>query len=251
MEPIKTRVKALAVAEAGAGKTFFAGSFPKSYWIQTEPGGFETIEMNPELLKNTVKHQYFLPSPVYALENVFKDIEEAVKEAHELAKEGKVETLILDNITYFALNRWLYIEKHGKIFTKEGELNKLAMYADLADYLYEFTYWYLASFPGNVVVTCHEKQEAEQALKKKLDKSLSKVPDIAGSFRDRCYGLFSLVIYLDKRIDQGQYVYSAQTNKGNGRLAKNRYGLNNIEKNISYQTLLDKINAAKNEVKHV
>ncbi len=244
MSERKTHIKALVIAETGAGKTYFAGSFPRSYWIITEPSGYDTIE-GTEYEKNTVKRVECIPSPLIGLKETFTKIDEAVKEAHQMANDGLVDTLIIDNLTYFSVNRWLYTEKYGKIYSKDGEINKLAMYADLGDYLYEFVYWNITSFPGNAIVTCHEKNEHEQTLQKKLDKSLSKVPDIVGGFRDRAHGLFSLVIFLDKKLKQGKYEYTAQTNKGNGRLAKNRYSLPNIVENISYDSLLKVITKAK------
>ena len=247
---MKTNVKALVIGSSGVGKTYFSGSFPKSYVITTEPSGAETYEMNPKLLKNIVKQDYFIPSPIHDVKQVFDDIQKACIEAHTLAKEGTVETLVLDNITYLAENRWIYINQYEREVTKNGELDTRGMYGKLGRWLYNFVLMNLCSFPGNVVVTSHVMIENEEAMSKKVSKD-DIVANILGGFRHEAPGMFSLVMFLDKLhgTQPNQYKYVARVDLGQGKLAKNRYNLPEIIENISYQTVLDAIIKAKGETK--
>lgn len=246
---MKTAIKALSIAPPGAGKTYFAGSFPKSYWISTEPGGFETIEMNPQLLTNKVKQEYFIPSPIIDIKDVFTNIGKSCIEAHQMYEKGEIETLVLDNITYLSENRWMYINKYEAEFTKSGELDVRSMYGKLGRWLYEFTLMNLCSFKGNVVVTAHIMQEHEESMKKKVGTD-DIVANILGGFRNEAPGMFSLVMFLDKiRQGDNKYRYIARLNQSEGKLAKNRYNLPEIIDNVSYQTILDAIIKAKQQVK--
>ncbi len=238
-------IKALVVGESGAGKTHFAGTFPKSYWIMTEPGGKDTLDFNADLNKNIVKHCYHMPTPLKDIKDVFADIIVSTKDAHKLAAEGKVDTLVLDNLTYLSENRWIFINKYQKLATSSGADDTQRMYGILGRWLYDFIYTNFTTFPGNVIVTTHIKQEGEEAMKKKANKDTDIVPNILGGFRNQAAGMFSLVMYLDKIVDGQGYKYLARINKGNGKLAKNRYGLPSIVNNINYQTILKAIEDKK------
>lgn len=242
---MKTTVKALVIGPPGCGKTYYSGTYPKSYWISTEPDGFSTIEMNPELHKNVVKQGYFIPSPIKDVKQVFKEIQESCIEAHQLAAKGEIETLVLDNITYLSENRWMYINQFEPEITKQGEPDVRSMYGKLGRWLYEFTLMNLCSFPGNVVVTAHIKQESDEAMKKKVGTD-DIVADILGGFRNQAPGMFSLVMFLEKiRIGDNKYKHMARVDIGNNKLAKNRYNLPEIIENVSYQTVLNAIIKAR------
>jgi len=246
---LKTSIKSLVVGPSGAGKTFFSGTFPKSYWICTEPDSKTTLECNPNLIKNIYKHEYFIPSPVKDEKQTMEEVNKACLEAHKLYNEGLIETLILDNITYFSENVWNYYSRYEPELTKTGEIDTRAMYGKLGRFLYRFVLMNLCSFPGNVIVTAHIKQEHEEAMKKKAgDDDI--VADILGGFRNQAPGMFSLVLFLDKiRIGDNKYKYMGRLNLGNGKLAKNRYNLPEVLENISYQTIVDAIVKAKGEIK--
>lgn len=242
---MKTSIKALVVGPPGSGKTYYAGTYPKSYWISTEPGGSETIEMNPQLQKNIVKQGYFIPSPIKDVKQVFKEIHDACAEAHSMAAKGEIDTFVLDNITYLSENRWMYINQFEQELTKSGEVDNRSMYGTLGRWLYEFTLINLCSFPGNVVVTAHIKQESDEAMKKKVGTD-DIVADILGGFRNQAPGMFSLVMFLDKiRVGDNRYKYMARVDIGNNKLAKNRYNLPETIENVSYQTVLSAIQKAK------
>jgi len=245
---VKTAIKAFCCGGFGDGKTFHAGTYPKSIWFSTEPAGYETIEMHPELLKNTVRQAYYIPSPIEDIKEVFKRMEKDIILAHEQFAEGKVETLILDNMTYLIENRWIYINKYEREFTKSGELDTRSMYGKLTRWAYQFTLMCMCSFPGNVVVTSHIMLENEDAMRKKMGND-NVVPNVLGGFRNTVGGMFSLYMFLDKIVQKGGgYKYMARVDSSTTKKAKNRYNLDPVLENVTYQTITDAINKSKGGV---
>lgn len=249
----KLHIKTLVMGATGNGKTYFAGTFPKSYFLMTEPDGEMTFLTVPELRKNVIGFDRFIPESQEDTKAVFERLYTACDEARQMALKGEIETLVLDNITYLAETRWIYINKYEQEFSpRTGELNTMAMYGKLSRWLYNFTLMKLVSFPGNIVITCHERLESDEALEKKPDKSNPVVPSILGGFRDDIGGMVSLVLYLGKsKGPDGKYKYSARTNLGMGKQAKSRFpNLPEVVDNISYSTLRLSIeNALKTEAK--
>ena len=234
-------LKTLANGYTGSGKSFFCLTHPKLYWITNEPGGSILLETHPELKKNVVKVVEALPSPAENMKQYFERLDKAIVEAHEMAKKGEVSSLGFDNMTYHSENRWLYIQAHEKIVSRNGDVDTRSMYGALSRYLYRFTLISLLSFPGNVCVTAHEQMEGEEAMERKTDKSTPIVPNLLGGFREKIGGMFSASIYLDKKKVGNDYKYYARCQKGAMREAKNRYGLPEIIENVSYQSIINNI----------
>lgn len=241
----KITLKTLVNGGVGTGKTFYALTHPKCVYLGTEPNGLDTARSNEALLENLVWAEEFIPSPAEDIKATFERMEQAIKKAHAEAKEGKVETLILDNISFLSENRWIYINKYEKAITSSGAADTRGMYGSLSRWLYQFTLTQLLSFPGNVVVTCHEMVEGDEAMDKKVDKSTPIVPNILGGFREKIAGLFSASIYLEKkRESENKYKYQARCQRSNQRDAKNRYGLKELVDNISYDKIITEIKSA-------
>ena len=100
-----------------------------------------------------------------------------------------------------------------------------------------------------MVVNLHEMIENDEALEKKVDKTIDKVPNILGGFRNDIAGLFSNVFYLVKKEDgKGGYRYLCRTNKGAGKMAKNRFNLPTIIEDVSYDAIMAKVNEAMKQV---
>ena len=229
-------LKTLVNGGTGTGKTYYAFTHPKIAYLGTEPNGLDTARTNKELLENLVWAEEFIPSPTEDIKAVFERLDVAVRKAHS---DTAIKTLVLDNITYLSENRWIYINKYEALRTGSGALDTRGMYGTLSRWLYNFTLTQLLSFKGNVVVTCHEQSESEEAMEKKVDKTTPIVPSILGGFREKISGMFSASIYLEKkRISDNKYNYTAICQHWNQREAKNRYGLPEIVSNVSYQTIL-------------
>lgn len=240
----RINIKVMAIGSSGVGKSHFAATFPKCYFLLTEPGGEDTWLTNPELRNNVVGFDRFIPKDISDTKQVFENLEKACAEAKELALKGEIETVVLDNMTYLAENRFIYINQFEKeISTRTGEVNNQAMFGKLARWLYNFTLMKLTSLPCNVVLTVHEKLESDEAMEKKPDKNSPVVPSILGGFRDDAPGLVSLVLYLGKTsLGGGKYKYVARTNLGQGKNAKSRYpNIPEIIENISYNTIYSEI----------
>lgn len=236
---MKRTIKLMNIGSTGSGKTFLASTFPKCYFLITEPNGEDTFLNNPALAKNVVKYEHFMPTSPDDTKVVFEHLNKACAEAREMAKKGEVETLVLDNMTYLAENRWAYINTHEPVYTVKGDIDTRGMYGALGRWLYQFTLMKLLTFPGNVVMSVHEKLESDEALAKKPDKTHPVVPSILGGFRDDAGGMFSCVFYLQCLKDGNKYRYFARARKGQGRNAKNRYNLPEVIENVSYSTIME------------
>lgn len=239
------KLKTLASSYPGGGKSYFGLTHPKVAWLITEPGSEILIDTHPNLGKNLVWKEQFIPSPIEDVKVVFERLEKAIIKAHMDCKEGLVETLDLDNLSFLMEYRWQYINKYEKQFGSNGALDNRSMYGTLGRWGFQFIINSILSFPGNVIVTCHEQVEGEEAMANKVDKSSPIVPSILGGLRDKLEGMFSASIYLDKQKIAGGYKYVARCQKGGQRNAKNRYGLPELVEDISYQKIIDTINNNK------
>lgn len=238
-------IKAMLIGATGSGKTYCAGTFPKTCFLSTEPGGLTTVALNNKLKSNLVMFDEFIPKDKVDTKRVFEELVKACTEARKLASEGKIETLVLDNLTYLTDNRWEYIQKYEPIYSRSGELDTRGMYGNLGRWLYTFTLMNLLSCPCHVIVTVHERMEDEDTLSRKVDKSYPVVPNILGGFRDKAGGMFSCVFYLSHtKGKDGKYKYYARTMKGNQKQAKNRYNLPEVIENVSYGTIQEAIKKA-------
>ena len=240
------KTKTLANGYTGSGKSRFLLTHPKIAWLITEPGTEILMDTHPELGKNVVWFEHFIPSPGENVKLVLERAKKAVLKAHQDYKDGKIETLGLDNLTYYVANYWMYLNEFQPIKTRSGELDTRSMYGRLGTDIYKFIYCDILSFPGNVIVTCHEQYEGEEAMERKTDKTTPIVPNILGGIREKIGGMFSASIYLDKkRVGEGNYKYLARCQKGNLREAKNRLGLPEIIEDISYPKMIECIKTNK------
>lgn len=248
---MKTNLKVLVNGGTGTGKTYLSMTAPKWAYVGIEPGGYDTAVSNPHLEAGMVMKAEFMPSPTENMKQVMDRMYAFILEAHERAKKGEVETLIIDNLSYLSENRWIYINQFEPQKTQTGALDTRGMYGELGRWLYKFTLTQCLSFPGNVFVTCHEMKEDEEEMSKKVDPTVQILPNILGGFRAKVAGMFSASIYLNKRKvasadGKGSvYKYSARCQKGGQRDAKSRYGLPEIVENISYQRIIEEIANSK------
>lgn len=238
----KQTLKILSNGGAGTGKTYLGFTFPKIAYIGTEPNGLDTARANRQLLNNLVWADEFIPSVGEDIKVTFERMDKAITKAFEDEAKGEVETLFLDNFTFLAENRWIYINKHEPVRSSNGSLDTRGMYGALSRWLYNFTLTRLLSFKGNVVVSCHEQTEGEEAMENKTNKAMTIAPAILGGFRDKVAGMFSASIYLEKkRKGDNLYEYWARCQEGNQRPAKNRYNLPEMIKDVSYTTIFASI----------
>lgn len=257
----------------GSGKTTFALTFPKVYYIGTEPEGLEILRApdGQHLLQNLVEYEMLYVDPDAGRDAVKDFVEErsgtiykALARARDLAKKGVVETLVVDNLTYVSLLFWDYMLKYksNDYLTDKGAVNKLQMYGGLKSWLFRLCICEILPFKGNVVVTCHLKSESEEKMKKKKDATVDVVPNILGGFRDEAEGLFAASLYLERRTSTKpdaqnkpttvtKYVCYTQQQMALGSkiLAKNRYGLPPIIEGVSYQSIMQHIKQVQPVVK--
>lgn len=240
----KLWIKVASIADSGEGKTHFAATFPKCLFLITGQGEDITWKLKPHLLKNIVRWEYFIPNAPEDTKRTFAELSKMCLEAKEMANKGEIETIVLDNLTYLARDRWNYIQIHEKIAhtSKNGEFDALRAYGSLSQDLFNFCRYELLNINCNVVLNMHLKVENEEAMARKSDQSSPEVAAVLGGFRNELNGLVDLVTYLIK-VPQpdGSYKYMARCNKGKGKNAKSRINLPPVIENISYQTLKNEL----------
>lgn len=240
--PTNFKLKMMSIGDIGSGKTHLSLTFPKCYVINCDPGGLDTVLVNPELKKNLVGWNDFIPESAQDTKRIFEEMKKSILEAKELAKQGKVETLVIDGITTISENRWIHIETFEKEMTRNGEQDTRSMYGKLSRWLYQFVLMDVLAFPGNVVMTALEQLESDEALDKKPDKTTPVLANILGGFRDKVGAMFSCVLFMSKiQTNDKQYHYWARTQKGNLRNAKNRFNLPETIEDVSYSKLMTEI----------
>jgi hypothetical protein len=250
---MEVKLRALVTGLPGSGKTYFASSAPKVYYMGFSLGEGDTFKVQPQLRQNIVKVAELVPGNDEELKQLFGDLDKGVEnglihkciaEAKQLYTEGKVETLVLDTLTYLVDYLWLYLNKFCPKYTRNNELDTRGMYGELNTRLSRLVGLQIMSFPANLIATTHEMLENEEAMEKKIDQSSPVVANILGGFRNKIEGMFSLNMYLAKVEKGGQYSYWARTNKGNMRNGKTRNPLPPTIQDISYTKIMQVINEA-------
>lgn len=205
-----TRYLIVLAGEPGSGKTRAAVSFPAFYAICCDPRGLEILKSpeNAEFRSNMVGYDYFAlesKSDITALfkRNVKADdtvsIYGAIERVRELAKQGKVQSVIFDGLSYLAdLMEIKTTQTHGGA----TESDKWAYYRQLKNDLMEFVQsqmWTLTRYGLHVLTTVHIQRESEEAQKKRADSQAEIQPRIAGGFRAALAGMPRAMIYLEAR----------------------------------------------------
>ncbi len=279
----KPRLKMMVSGHFGSGKSHFGFTCPKVYGVITEPQDLGVLRTNAELLANLVEYDLCYvdgsegkfdwqqlveePTGICPMPPIAGQTKEggllyrSIRKAHQAARDGKVETLFLDNLTYTAEGFFQYLEKYRtkEFATKDGAIEMRQMYGYLGNWLYRFLMTCVVNFPGNVVVSCHLKTESEAKMAKKKDGTVEVVPNILGGFRDKAEGLFTASIYLERKllsvtgtdgkVTQTPKFYAYTQNQvvpgfGSKILAKNVHGLPARMENISYQSIMAHIAGA-------
>lgn len=198
------------IGPPGAGKTRCGLSFPKVLAITFDPVGLEIIydPANEKLRENLVWH---VPLNGIPLEQVFKVTEEpsedslygAVALAKKLKAEGKVDTVLIDGISYLADLKQTHVANDSDSF---------AMFRQLGSYLSTFflqTFLPLATRHGlNVIMTCHLQRESKDTVegsksgKPLINQDSDLSAQIVGGFRYKINGMPSAVVYLSHRLEK-------------------------------------------------
>ena len=234
------RIRCLVIGTSGSGKTHFAHTFPKTYTINCEPGGMDTVAGKVILNKNLVGYDSYIPADKNEIKNILIKLKEDMVKVREMAIKGEIETVILDNITYLADTLFIYFSEICPSLDNRGNMDKFAAFRELENWLRQFMLK-LLTMPCHVIVTCHEKLENDEAMVRKSDKNNPIVANILGGFRNKIEGMFSYVLYISKIEKGGKYEYWARSNKGNQKNGKSRITLSSTIQNISYETLLSEI----------
>lgn len=241
----KTYLKILANGSFGAGKTYFAMTFPKWAYAMLEPAGIQTALTNQNLLSNMVCYETFVPSIDEDIKETFKRFADYLKLCREKAMNGEIETFILDNLSHLSEYRWMYMEKHEQVFSNSGKIDTLKMYGNLTRWLFKFILTEVLTLPCHIIIPVHIMEETEEidGTRKKTGKI---VTDTLGSFRNTAGGLFNASIFIEiERKGTNQYVRKARCMPSPTKEAKNNIGLPELVENLSYQSIMEAINNNK------
>lgn len=242
----KLYLKVLANGTFGGGKTYLAMTFPKFAYAMIEPNGIQTGITNPDLFANMKYFESFVPSSGEDILQTFNRLSAFIKKVREDMVKGEVETFILDNLTHLSEARWQYIEKYEKTVGKNGAVDTRGMYGTLGRWLYRFTVTECLSLPGHVVITAHQQEEQVENDKGQLVKTGKILTDTLGGFRNEVAGLVNASIFLEeKRLANGERKYRAICKSMGGKEAKNNIGLPEVVENISFSSIVESINKAK------
>lgn len=265
-----TRYLIVLAGEPGSGKTRAAVSFPDFFAICCDPRGLEILKApeNAEFKSNMVAYDYFTLESKTDITALFKrnvkgddtvSIYGAIERVREMAKAGKIKTVIFDGLSYLAD---LIEIKTTQTHPGSTESDKWAYYRQLKNDLMEFVQsqvWTLTRYGLHVITTVHIQRESEEAQKKRADTQAEIQPRIAGGFRAALAGMPRAMIYLDARDTMktepgvgnqparkvhgvSYYAYCQRIKVGHMGLipAKNSYGLPpvvNITGKSFYETL--------------
>lgn len=250
----KPKTSLLLCANFGEGKTSVAITFPKFYYIGFRQGGLSVIRqpINVKYQANLVHYEELCPKTNDELRDMFQPekgkICTFVRDATSMAKDGKVDTLVVDDGTDSVENMQKYVWEFDKRMTTGG-LDTQSMYGQLKINLSNWIDRDVLPFRkyGNVLLTTHLMRESEQTMEGTktragaVDKMSNIYPDIIGSFRREIQRKFENVFYLETKLAQGGKKYIAYTSKqvafGTVILAKNCLGLPPIIENVSYETI--------------
>lgn len=252
----KPKTSILLASNFGEGKTSTMITFPKFYYIGFRQGGLEVLrqEKNKKYQENLVEYVDLCPKSDEELKLMFQPekglIHTKVREAIELAKQGKVETLCIDDGTDCVENQQKYIWQFDKRMGQNG-LDTQGMFGQLKTNLSNWIDRDVMQFRkyGNLLFACHLMRESEQTMEGTktragaIDKTSNLYPDIIGSFRREIQRKFENVFYLETKIIPGGRKYVAYTQKqvafGTVILAKNCLGLPPVIENVSYETIFN------------
>ena len=243
--PGQVKIKALINGPFGVGKTYTAMTFPKFAYAMVEPNGLATAMSNPHLMANLVYYEDFVARKDESLKDTFTRISQFCDKVREDMKAGKVESCILDNLTHYAENRWMYMDAHEKslYMTANGAVNSLQMYGGLGRFLYKTILTEFVSLPGHVAVPVHEFEEEENQQTPQGEKRVKTgriISNVLGGFRKDAAGLFNVSMFLERKaVGPGKYTFRARCIEGGGKPAKNNLNLPEFVENVSFQTLVE------------
>lgn len=260
----KPKSSFLFAGNFGEGKTSVAITFPKYYYIGFRPGGLAVLNQvkNDKYKNNLVHYEELVESSDEELKDFFKPklgkIHDLIKQAKQMAQEGKVETLVIDDLTDGVESYQKYIWTYEHKATERGADDNQSMYGLLKQRVSSLFRQDILTFRryGNVIVNVHLMRESDQAIEGTatragaVEQRTNIYPDIVGSLRREIQRDFENVIYLESKVEGGKpRKFIGYTEKcrafGTTILAKNSLGLKNPIEDITYDAMM--INNQKGE----
>lgn len=195
----------LVHGDTGAGKTYFASSFPKALFLSaSDEKGWETIRwMSPDRFYDGVRPK------VWKLQKA-TDLVEAHKDAQALINRGEIKTIVVDSLTF-------WVEMFYDYLIQQAGTNRdtRQIYGMLGDHLRNVRIKFHA-LKCNVVWLCTTKPPDET--------NKSAIPDIKGKSSLTYPAGCKYVWYMRSQQDGKKISYYLHTKRYGVALARGRDG---------------------------
>jgi hypothetical protein len=218
-----SRVRALLYGDTGVGKTRFAGTFPKAFFLDSDKGG------------RTLRELHVPHLPLERGERVFELIMDVMRKVRAKETPFEVETLVFDSLT--SLTDMLMIEAMkypppGKMSLDANKQKPEWDHYSLIQNRLKTIVKTAQDLDVNIVATCGTKLERDEVRGTFVGK-----PNILGSFRDLVGYEFDDVIYMTIEGGIKDRKYVAYTTRVSYYEAKSRSGLQSRYEDPTYTEL--------------
>ena len=224
VQEIKTnKLKVLAYGQSGSGKTCFAGTFPNSYFYDTD-NGMLSLRNSKNKIEFDTYNDADLSKP--------KAILEIDKKTGELQKDCPYDTIVVDGITTIAdlaMNRILFNNgRAGGVPQQQDWLQQM-------NWIKNFIVTLLA-LPKHIVVLAHEQIEKDENFG-----SIKALPLVTGKLAGKI-GLFFDEVYNSQAVTKGKETdYRLLTKSTSVYTAKSRLGCFDMYEKPDFAHLMAKV----------
>lgn len=232
-------------------------TFPKVFYLGTDPTGLDTIERDAScanLVQNVVDGVIFNGHPLAEIfsndENNPLSLYGAIAKATQLAEQGHIRTIFLDNLTYLIDPMYWQYREGDEAKDKRQVFGQVATFA--SDLVLSRLLPLATRNGVNIVISMHVQRESKEAVegvdayagrratnspelvggsKRHINLKSDLSPMVMGSLRQKIGGMPSAMLWLNNEATANGLKFYAYTQKQYVKSwdaeidAKNRYGL--------------------------
>lgn len=222
-------IRALIYGEEGSGKTFFAGTFPEPFFIDTDRGLTTVRRRHPDAKILPIERS----RGVFA--KVMSVLRDAVNKSGPFEKDGPlahIETIVLDGYTALAeslMYEIVEVEGNRRLTQTKPQWDDWnALKARLIS---------ITKLTQDIKAFHFVATAWEDITKDDLTGETIGGPQVLGGFSKQIGHYFDEIYYANVRRSQGEYLYEAHTKKFGRYAAKSRIGVPAILKDPNFTAL--------------
>lgn len=202
------------VSEPGAGKTKQAIGFPRCYYVEAgDTYGLKTVLEDPKnsnLRKNLIEHVAIDIEDRTEAKGIFKatndpkdrdSIYGVLSHVKQLAKEGAIDTLVLDGASLLFNYKGIEIGKGAGSTDGDRWSYYRQLKTDLTWFVNANLMPLLTRHGISVVMCLHVQREGDEAKAKQTSQDVDWSPMVEGSFRQLINTLPRAMIYLHQKVE--------------------------------------------------